>query len=83
MSKLKLSNKTKNNFWLAGYCFVPGETTTDELTLEEEINLRKMTQTNSITERVKSKKITFKFEGESKIGKSENEKDEDNSEKKE
>ncbi|MGL4652608.1 MAG: hypothetical protein ACRCX2_09030 [Paraclostridium sp.] len=67
MAKLKLTNKTTNNFWLSGYCFVPGVTTTGELTLEEEVGLRNFMKNESIAERIKDGKISFSFLGQTKI----------------
>lgn len=33
--KLKLTNKTTNNLWIAEYCFIPGETETENLSKEK------------------------------------------------
>lgn len=33
--KLKLTNKTTNNLWIAEYCFIPGTTETENLSKEK------------------------------------------------
>lgn len=33
--KLKLTNKTTNNLWIAEYCFIPGVTETENLSKEK------------------------------------------------
>lgn len=49
--KLKLINKTQSVIWLDGYCFVPGETITQELSAQEQKKLEKMLKTDTIQKR--------------------------------
>lgn len=57
--KLKLINKTQSAIWLDGYCFVPGETTTQELSAQEQKKLEKMLKTDTIQKR--SEEISYEW----------------------
>lgn len=44
--KLKLTNKTTNNLWIAEYCFIPGTTETENLSKEKVDQLKDFFENN-------------------------------------
>lgn len=60
MAKFILENKTQNKIWLYTYCFVPGVTETQDLTEDEEKEIRKRLDTPTNKERIKNKVLIFK-----------------------
>lgn len=44
--KLKLTNKTTNNLWIAEYCFIPGVTETENLSKEKVDQLKDFFENN-------------------------------------
>lgn len=45
--KLKLTNKTTNNLWIAEYCFIPGVTETENLSKEKVDQLKDFFENNN------------------------------------
>lgn len=45
--KLKLTNKTTNNLWIAEYCFIPGVTETENLSKEKADQLKDFFENNN------------------------------------
>ena len=45
--KLKLTNKTTNNLWIAEYCFIPGITETENLSKEKVDQLKDFFENNN------------------------------------
>lgn len=60
MAKFIIDNKTQNKIWLYTYCFVPGITETQELTEEEEAEIRKRLDVPAMKERIKKGVLSFK-----------------------
>ena len=58
---LNFKNKTTNTFWMADFVFVPGETTTQELTAEQEKKLKTALKSKSMKERVDKGLIVYEF----------------------
>lgn len=45
--KLKLTNKTTNNLWIAEYCFIPGVTETENLSKDKLDELKNFFENNN------------------------------------
>lgn len=60
MAKFIVENKTQNKIWLYTYCFVPGVTETQDLTEDEEKEIRKRLDAPTNKERIKNGVLIFK-----------------------
>lgn len=69
--KLKLTNKTTNNLWIAEYCFIPGVTETENLSKEKVDQLKYFFENNNyIKSKIKNEVLVVEWlEEEKKIKK--------------
>lgn len=67
--KLKLTNKTTNNLWLAEYCFIPGITETEELSSIKEKELKECLDKKTMIDRIEKGLIIVEWIDEKKKNK--------------